>query len=69
MFSSYFLEFLYKFSQMVFEKKVNREEDVQNTGIPVYYCTRMCRAEAINQLNLQISCILVVSVVSAELSV
>lgn len=54
---------------MVFEKKVNREEDVQNIGIQVYYCARMCRAEAINQLNLQISCILVISVVSAELSV
>lgn len=54
---------------MVFEKKVNREEDVQNTGIQVYYCTRMCRAEAINQLNIQILCIFVVSVVSAELSV
>lgn len=60
--------FLYKFSWLLREKKVNREEDVQNTGIRVYYCTRMCRVGVINQVNLQILCIFFLSVASAELS-
>lgn len=51
----------YKFSRFEAKKNANREEDVQKTGIRAYYCTRMCRSKAINQLNLQILCIFVFS--------